>query len=592
VIKKFLTSVAFLRKAFPGYKWPMFWLIFFSFVSSLLEGFGINAVIPLFSLLDKESSGGDAVSESIRALFTAFHLPFTIKMLLIIILLLFVFKGLILFGVSYFSAHYIFEYEQKTRVEIVSKTFSASWPFLIRQKGGAIEQILIFDISRSSNLITFFVSAVTLFTSLIVYSLLVVNISVIIAGITLVFGIIVLLILNPLFKRNRNESHQVGLLYKDIVHHIAQGMWGMKTIKALGVEEAFEKRIFAFFEKVKIIGIRLAWFKNISNILLQPMGIIFILGIFAFFYKTNNFHFASFAVIVYAINKVFNSIQILQGQLYQINEGLPYLKTVEEYRAIVSREAELHQGKFPFVFNNDLAFRSVSFGYKDNQVILKDVNFKIKKGEMTGIVGPSGSGKTTIADLLLRFYQPQNGSIELDGTRADKIDLDSWRHSIAYVAQEPFLINDSIRNNITFYRVTVSDEELKSAAEAANIYETIMGLPEKFETIIGDRGSFLSVGQRQRIVLARIFLLQPQILLLDEPTSGLDNESERLIQASIEKLRKKTTIIVIAHRLSTILSADSLMVVDDGKVIEQGPPQELLQNKKSYFAQLYTRGVN
>jgi ABC-type multidrug transport system fused ATPase/permease subunit len=119
-----------------------------------------------------------------------------------------------------------------------------------------------------------------------------------------------------------------------------------------------------------------------------------------------------------------------------------------------------------------------------------------------------------------------------------------------------------------------------------------MGLPEKFETIIGDRGSFLSVGQRQRIVLARIFLLQPQILLLDEPTSGLDNESERLIQASIEKLRKKTTIIVIAHRLSTILSADSLMVVDDGKVIEQGPPQELLQNKKSYFAQLYTRGVN
>ncbi len=581
--KKFFTTVAFLRKAFPGYKWPMFGLFIFSLISSFLEGLGINAIIPLFSLLDEQNGGTDVVSSSIKSWFLFFHVPFSITSILVAIVCIFIIKGLILMGVMYYSANYIFSYEQKIRTEILQKTFKASWPFLIEQKGGHIEQVLTADVNRASSLIGFLVNSTTLFTSLLIYSLLVVNISLIIAVLTFVFGLGLLAIFNPLFYRNRLGAREVNKLYKNIAHQVGQGMWGMKTIKAMAVEPAFTTRVYKYFDVIRSLSIRIAWFKNATTVVLQPIGIIFILGIFAFFYKTNNFHFASFAVVVYAINKVFGSIQTLQGQIYQINETLPYLVAVEEYRAKVSEAQELHAGTAPFSFKEIILFKKLSFNYRPEKTVLKAVDLSIKKGEMIGLVGPSGGGKTTLADLLLQLYTPQAGEIALDGVPIDQIKLEEWRHNIGYVAQEPFLLNDSIRNNITFYNQKITDEALEEAAKAASVYEVIMGLPEKFDTVIGDRGVFLSVGQRQRIVLARIFLLQPQILILDEATSALDSESESYIDESIQKLRGKTTIIAIAHRLSTVMAADKVVVLEGGKIVEQGSPKILAEAKESYF---------
>ncbi|MEK7074695.1 MAG: ATP-binding cassette domain-containing protein, partial [Patescibacteria group bacterium] len=219
--------------------------------------------------------------------------------------------------------------------------------------------------------------------------------------------------------------------------------------------------------------------------------------------------------------------------------------------------------------------------------ILTDVSFRIAKNEMVGIIGPSGAGKTTIADLMLRLFVPDNGEIAIDGKDISRFSLHDFRRHIGYVSQDIFLMNDTIADNIKFYNDSIDETHLIEAARMANIYDFIMSLDKGFKTIIGDRGILLSGGQRQRVILARALVRKPAILILDEATSALDNESEALIQKSIEGLKGSVTVIVIAHRLSTIIRCDRLIGLEDGKIVEVGTPQELLENDNSYFSKVY-----
>lgn len=206
---------------------------------------------------------------------------------------------------------------------------------------------------------------------------------------------------------------------------------------------------------------------------------------------------------------------------------------------------------------------------------------------MTGIIGPSGAGKTTIIDLFLRLLHPQEGEILIDGINIDEIDKKSWHNNIGYVSQDIFLLNDTIENNIRFYSDSLNHKDIAEASKSANIYDFIETLPDKFQTFVGERGIQLSGGQRQRIVLARILARKPQILVLDEATSALDNESEHKIQEAIKNLRGKLTILIVAHRLTTVMNTNKILVLKDGFIVEEGSPEELLENKRSYFYKNY-----
>ena len=202
-----------------------------------------------------------------------------------------------------------------------------------------------------------------------------------------------------------------------------------------------------------------------------------------------------------------------------------------------------------------------------------------------GLIGPSGAGKTSVADLLLRLFRPNTeGDIFIDGKPIISISSESWRRNIGYVAQDVFLLNASIEDNIRFYRSNLSKEAIIEATKQANIHDFIIGLPEGFNTLTGDRGVMLSGGQRQRIALARALAGSPELLILDEATSALDSASEKLIQESIRALHGSVTVLIIAHRLSTIEHADRLLVLDHGNIVEQGTPQELLARSGSYFS--------
>jgi len=227
-------------------------------------------------------------------------------------------------------------------------------------------------------------------------------------------------------------------------------------------------------------------------------------------------------------------------------------------------------------------FRNVSFSYDGGAEVLKDINLVAEPGQMIAFVGPSGAGKTTMINLILRFYDPTRGAILLDGHDIRKIKLKSLRSKMAMVLQEPFLFNDTIRNNIAYGKLDATDEEIIAAAKAANAHDFIVALPDGYDTVIGERGVRLSGGQKQRISIARAVLANPKILILDEATSSVDTETEILIQNAIYRLVKNRTTFVIAHRLSTILNADKIVVLDEGRILDEGTHQELLAKCSLY----------
>ncbi|HEY0898036.1 MAG TPA: ATP-binding cassette domain-containing protein, partial [Sphingobacteriaceae bacterium] len=262
------------------------------------------------------------------------------------------------------------------------------------------------------------------------------------------------------------------------------------------------------------------------------------------------------------------------------------LEILEEEGEDISINAKENEVKR--VINGNLSFNNIQFAYPSRPEIsvLNGVSFEAKAGEKVAIVGPSGAGKSTIASMILRFYDPQNGELLFDGKPSGHYKLTDIRNQVAIVPQDVLLFGGSIRENIAYGKLDATEEQIQEAARRANAIDFITGFPEGFDTLVGERGVKLSGGQRQRIAIARALLKDPAILILDEATSSLDSESERLVQEALEELMKNRTSIIIAHRLSTIREADKIVVLEKGAVAEIGSHQELIQNEEGLYRYL------
>lgn len=241
-------------------------------------------------------------------------------------------------------------------------------------------------------------------------------------------------------------------------------------------------------------------------------------------------------------------------------------------------------------FAREIEFKHVNFGYREDAPLLRDFSLNIKKGEIVALVGPSGAGKTTLLSLIPRFYDPQNGGVTIDGVDIRDIKLASLREQIALVTQEVFLFHDSVRANIRAGQHQVHPDKIIAAAKAAQAWDFIQRLPQGLDTVIGDRGQKLSGGERQRVSIARAILKDAPILLLDEATSSLDSENERLVQEALDRLMEGRTAIVVAHRLSTIRKADRILVLEKGKILEEGTHEQLLSQRGAYAKALQLQG--
>ena len=243
------------------------------------------------------------------------------------------------------------------------------------------------------------------------------------------------------------------------------------------------------------------------------------------------------------------------------------------------------------IIKGNVEFKNVTFSYDDETEVLKNVSFKVSKGEKIALVGATGAGKSTIVSLLSRFYDPTKGKILVDGKDIKNVDLESLRSQMGIMLQDTFLFSESIMENIRYGRLDATDEEVINAAKAVNAHKFIMELEKGYDTEVNERGSRLSLGQRQLISFARALLANPRILILDEATSNIDTQTEKLVQEGIEKILHGRTSFVVAHRLSTIRDCDKIMVINDGEIEEVGNHEELLKKKGSYY-ELYMAQYN
>ena len=307
--------------------------------------------------------------------------------------------------------------------------------------------------------------------------------------------------------------------------------------------------------------------------------IVMIVIAFSFLITTGQLKSASLLTFMFVLFRLLPLISVVNQAREKLGRLHGSLSNIKELLQ-TDNKPYMSNGHLKFTGVTDsISFHGVNFGYEPNQLILKGIDLAIEKGKTTALVGGSGAGKTTLADLIPRFYDAEAGRVAIDGIDLQKFELDSLRDRMAIVSQETFIFNDTVRYNVAYGLSGISDEQIWEAVRLANAADFIKEMPEQLDTVLGDRGTRLSGGQRQRIAIARALLRDPDILILDEATSALDSVTEKQIQKSIEKLSQGRTVIAIAHRLSTIAKADKVVVLDRGKVVEQGSYHELLQQK-------------
>jgi subfamily B ATP-binding cassette protein MsbA len=579
------SAVAALSKTFRSYRRHLLTLVFLGFFGALLDGIGINLVVPFISFLigGADTLPGDIITSSIQHLFAFFDIPFKFRYLLILITALFLGRAATLVWFAYVRARIGADFMEKEMSYLLSATLSARWAFLLKQKAGYLQNTIFWDVKRAAALLDVFAQFIQSWSGFLVYLVIAVNISPLITSVTVVAGLIFLLFFRPLIRKTQLLGEDTSRTEKSLAQYFTEHLGGLKTIKSAGIE----KMVYGVGQKtlhhLQEVYTRSALVQTLGTVLIQPFSFIFMMAVFAFTYSTGTFSLPAFIATFYLIQKIFTYLQSGQTTIHSINELLPFAKNITAFKTKIREEREpVQEGGRSFSLRKDIVFRDVSLSYTDKPV-LKNITFSITHGQTVALIGPSGAGKTSVADMLLRFFEPMGGSIEVDGVPLVDISLEDWRSRIGYVTQDALLLNLSIEDNVRFYRDNLSQKDIERALKQANIYDFVSSLPQGLHTLVGDRGVMLSGGQRQRLALARVLAGKPEILILDEATSALDTESERLIQESITALHGVVTVIIIAHRLSTVAEADTIIVLEDGRIVENDSPETLLKNPNSYF---------
>ncbi len=466
----------------------------------------------------------------------------------------------------------IFEQLQALSLSYFSKTRSGN---LINSLTGEIREVTMAFViisgflTKASTLLVFVVSMLLLSWQLTIVSVMLFS--------------LVSVGLSTLLRKVREASFDVTRANAEYTSVSMEFIHGIRTVQAFAGQD-FERRRCDDANSHILQALRKAM---VVQALVEPLsegaGIVMLLGIliggFAFLIPNGHLQSASFLTFLFVLLRVTPLIRQLNrfrarfSKLYGSFDNIQQLLRTDD-------KPYFENGKVQFVaLKRAIEFVAVDFAYDAGESVLEQISLTIPRGQTVALVGASGAGKSTLADLIPRFYDPIQGKILIDGLDLRELEINSLRRKLAVVSQNTFIFNGSVRDNIAYAMTEVDESAIREAAQLANALEFIQNMPEGFDTQLGDRGVRLSGGQRQRIAIARALLRNPDILILDEATSALDSVSERLIQESLEKLSVGRTVIAIAHRLSTIMRADKVVVLEQGRIVEQGTYQELLQQR-------------
>jgi len=487
------------------------------------------------------------------------------------------------YGAEYGAVWLRLRFTTLIQFDVMKHLLSQDISFFTKEKSGSLISRLTRDAGNAAEGLSRFISRMIHYTvQITVYSLYLISTS-----IWLTVGAVVLLLvqsgLTELLRRPTRrlvrEETDSAAAYSTALH---ESFLGVRITKSFGVE-AFEfsrlKAVLELFVRSILHRARFEKLELPARSILDALAVVgvFVIGISQM--RSGELNLQGLLLFIYV------------GRLLvvPINGVATNLLLVEAMKAAFDRINDLLSIK-PHVsdgavkkttFDHSIRFSDVSFSY-DGHPALRAISIEIKKQEFVAVVGPSGAGKSTFVDLVLRLYDPSSGEIFVDGVDLKTLRFAEYRRLFGVVPQETLLFNDTIRQNIRYGRSYVSEEDIYSAARVANIHEFIMALPNRYDTVIGERGLRLSGGERQRVSIARALAHKPQVLILDEATSSLDSESERLVQQSINQVVATTTAIVIAHRLSTVLHADRIIVLANGEIESVGTNDSLLATSATY----------
>ena len=396
---------------------------------------------------------------------------------------------------------------------------------------------------------------------------------------------------NHMRKAQKEQRNHVGEINSGIENNIL----GAKVVKSFANEELEVKKFHK--ENLRFLDIKKEFYKHMSNFqvvyrIFDGIMYLTVIVLGSYYMKVGKINAGDMFLYTLYINMLLNTVKKIVDYMEQFQRGMTGIERFIEIMDVKNDIVDKENAKVLTDVSGDIEFENVSFAYPDSDAkVLDDISFSINKGENIAIVGSSGVGKTTISNLIPRFYEVSEGAILIDGTDIRDIKQKSLRDNIGIVQQEVYLFSGTIYENIVYGKKDASFEDVKKAAEMAGAYDFIMELPDKFDTYIGERGTKLSGGQKQRISIARVFLKNPPILILDEATSALDNNSEAIVQQSLEILSKGRTTITIAHRLSTIRNASKILVLTENGIEESGTHEDLM-NKEGIYFNLYNKNID
>ena len=605
-----------LKRFVPPYKKFLTLSIVFNILSAILNIFSFAALIPILQILFQVDGGirandfmtwdgtlGTAKEVATNNLYfyiQNFIIEYSASTALLVIGLFLAFMTFLKTGAYFLSSATIIPIRtgivRDIRNQLYQKINSLSLGFFSEERKGDILARMSGDVQEVENSIMSSLDMLFKNPILIIsYFAALVVISWQLTLFTIVFVPCFGWFMGVVGRKLKAKSTEAQSLWSDTMSMVEETLGGLRIIKAFCAEEkmnkSFAKVNGEYRDHIMRVNIR----QQMAHPMSEFLGTILIVivlwfgGILVLDYgRIDGPTIIFYLVMLYSI---INPLKDFSKATYNIPKGLASMDRIDK---ILRAEVEIKDKENPehiAEFKHQIEFRHVSFAYTDHSsnelvYVLKDINLVIPKGKTIALVGQSGSGKSTMVDLIPRYYDVQEGEVLIDGINVKDIAVHDLRQLMGNVNQEAILFNASFKDNIRFGKTDATDEEIANAAKIANAYDFIMQSEHGFETNIGDRGGRLSGGQRQRVSIARAILKNPPILILDEATSALDTESERLVQDALEKLMKTRTTIAVAHRLSTIKHADEICVLHEGKIVERGSHEELI-NKNGYYRKLH-----
>jgi ATP-binding cassette subfamily C protein len=569
----------------------LWWQLALLLLVNAFEGVGVLMLVPLLAVAGVFEPTGvlDGLSAQVIRLFGAAGLSPTLPVVLLMFVgLVCARQGLVRLQTT--TAHalgerFVFALRQRLYLAVTA----ARWLFLTRTRSSEILQVLTADTGRLGGGTQQLVQTVSAGVMLAVYGLMMLWISPVTTGLVAVIGGVVLFGLRHTIRRASQSGQQVTGLGKQFYAAVVEHLAGMRVSKSFGAETRSVEHFVDTIRQVRGVATAYQVDRADTRFWFAAGSAVILSGVFYVAVDVLATPGPELLVLVLVFARMMPRVSgLVQG--YQ--QALHMVPAFDSYTQLLTRctaeaEAATESPGPPLSFTTELRFARVSFQYRDGaaNAVLRDVSFRIVANQTTAIVGPSGAGKSTVADLLMGLLTPDSGTIQIDGQELTDENIRSWRRNIGYVPQDTFLFHDTVRANLSWVRPDVSDVAIWEALEMAAAGEFVRTLPHGLDTEVGERGVQLSGGERQRLALARALVVSPKLLILDEATSHLDVENERRIQAALDALHGRLTVVVIAHRLSTVRQADQIVVLDNGAVAEVGS-WEALNRHQGRFAQL------